>query len=304
MSVLITGGAGFVGRALTGHLRARGHDVHAPDVDVLDSDALRALVRSGSWRTVVHLAAISSTGACQADPALAYRVNLAGTATVLECLQEIESTAHFVFPSTGYVYAPPSEAEAERELVIDEERPTGPTTVYGRTKWAAELIIRDAIVRAPRPATIFRIFNHSHRSQSDDFYLPHVYRSLVAAASGEAAPRIEVGNIDIRRDIGALQDLLHAFTVVIEEPPGGYALFNLCGGQPRLLRDLAMGLAHRLGVQVDLQVNPERVRPGEARFVVGSNARLVAATAWRPTVTSNDELLDAFLTAPDHELAS
>jgi nucleoside-diphosphate-sugar epimerase len=154
VAILITGGAGYVGRWLAGELLARGIDVvafdrQAPDPagrpslpasvrfvegDVTDRGALLRVAASGSFSAVVHLAGIVTMG-CERDPDLALRVNLGGTHNVLEAARS-SVIPRTVFASTISVYGP------EVPTPLTEDAPAAPLTWYGQSKLLAEQLGR------------------------------------------------------------------------------------------------------------------------------------------------------------------
>jgi GDP-4-dehydro-6-deoxy-D-mannose reductase len=291
--ILITGAGGFIGSRLLATLSARGADVTAGALDLTDAASVGAAVGARPWDAIFHLAAESHVGRCEADPASAYRVNLGGTCLLLDAIAARAPGAHLVFASTAQVYAPPS---AGQDAVIDEAWAILPGNVYARTKWRAELAVRDLASREGLRATILRLFNHTHRAQSPDFFLPSVHRELSREPRADPV-EVRVGNLDLKRDIGAVSDAIAALEAVLERPPpaGEARTFNVCSGTAKSLRDLAERLAARLGVRARFVVDPARLRPGEAVSICGSHARLTAATGWTPRVHGADELIDSFL---------
>ncbi|HVY62714.1 MAG TPA: GDP-mannose 4,6-dehydratase, partial [Planctomycetota bacterium] len=131
---------------------------------------------------------------------------------------------------------------------------------------------------------------------SPDFFLPAVYAELAKAPPGGPA-EVRVGNLDVRRDIGAIGDLVEAFAAILDRPPapGEARTFNVCSGRTKLLRSLAESLAARLGVRATFVVDPARVRSGEAVSIRGSHARLTAATGWEPKRAGEAELVESFM---------
>jgi nucleoside-diphosphate-sugar epimerase len=150
VTILITGGTGYVGRWLAHELDARGEsvvacDLRAPDpaarpplpasarfalADVTDPAALSRLAGAQPTTAIVHLAGVV-TMACEQDPDLAMRVNLGGTHNVLEAAR-LNGVPRVVFASTLSVFGP------DVPPVITEETPAEPHTWYGQTKLLAE----------------------------------------------------------------------------------------------------------------------------------------------------------------------
>ncbi len=294
MKILVTGAEGFIGSRLVPQLQRAGHSAEAAGFDLFDAVATETRLRAAPWDCVVHLAAISHVPTCEKDPALAFRANLAGTAQLLEALRRHAPQAWLVFASTAQVYAAP--ATDESRVVMDELRRIAPQNTYARTKWQAELVVADAATRDGLRATTLRLFNHTHKSQLPDFFLPHLYRSIVDAPRGAGRLSVPVGNLSVSRDLGSIQDLMTAFEARLVHPaPTGLETFNICSGTAKQLSAVATELARRLAVEVDFVTDATRVRPGEAETIVGSHQRFSAVTGWQPTCATPAELVTAFL---------
>ncbi len=153
MRVLITGGAGFLGTALTRVLTGRGHQVRVLDRN--PSEALRALgaeQRTGDatdpstlrqavagQEVVIHLAGIRRS----TDPAEFMRVNAEGTRTALEaCLSAAPGLSRFVLAGSRAAIGPSADA-------VDERAPFGPVEPYGASKAEAERIALSYAARLP-----------------------------------------------------------------------------------------------------------------------------------------------------------
>lgn len=148
MRILVTGAGGQVGIDLIAELLARGHEVHGSDVagrpgsldpavpwhglDVTDGDRTEGLVGELGIQRVYHLAAILSARG-EADPQRTYRVNQQGTWNVLEACRR-RGVEQLVFTSTIAVYGP------GLPPTVPDDVPLHPTTMYGVTKVAGELL--------------------------------------------------------------------------------------------------------------------------------------------------------------------
>ena len=295
--ILITGAEGFIGSTLLYSLGSRGFNISAAQLELQDGGTVSKAISGSPCDTLIHLAAISHVPTCERDPAKAYQVNLGGTALVLDALAQHQPGTHLIFASTAQIYSAPSVEEAASQAVFDETRAIAPQNTYARTKWACELLIQDAVARRGLSATILRLFNHSHKSQSPDFFLPHLYSVMSQGKQGEPM-KVPVGNLDLYRDIGSRRDLLAAFEALLQanRPAAGVCrVFNVCSGAPKHLGKLAQALAAGLGLQASFETDPSRVRPGEARVIVGSHERMTAATGWRPSCVTEQDLIAQFL---------
>lgn len=138
MKVAITGAAGLFGHGLVRVFGAR-HTIfplsHA-DVEISDSAAVRAAFGRLRPRIVIHPAGIADPDVCEADPALATRVNVEGTRNVVEAARECGG--HVVYISTDAVF------DGTKQTPYIETDAPNPRSVYGRTKFQAEQIVRSA----------------------------------------------------------------------------------------------------------------------------------------------------------------
>jgi UDP-glucose 4-epimerase len=150
MTVVVTGGAGFIGSNLVDALTARGDDVVAVDdlssgrrenlagspaelveIDITDAAALTAAVDRAKPDRIFHLAAQMDVRRSVADPAFDARVNVEGTINVLNAARAHD--ARVVFASTGGALYGETDT-----IPTPETAPIAPLSPYGQSKFAAE----------------------------------------------------------------------------------------------------------------------------------------------------------------------
>jgi GDP-4-dehydro-6-deoxy-D-mannose reductase len=286
--VLITGGAGFVGGALTQHLTGKKYEVWSPSFDLTLADSYSEIAQKGPWDTAIHLAGWSDTASCKADPIKAFAVNAGITAQLANTLGAQAKPAHFIFSSSGMVYKPIS-------TPITEDSEIAPQNFYAETKHYAEILLKDIALRMGIPTTIVRLFNHTHSTQDPRFFLPFIYQDILKIKEKKMPPVISVGNIKVKRDLGTIQDLLKAFTSLVESPvPSGTRILNLCSGQARSLESLAYELGRQMDVKFEFVVDPAKLR-ADHDFIVGSCAKFQKETGWKPETLSDSEFIGKFL---------
>lgn len=136
--IVITGAGGLVGRVLAGEARQQGREVLAltsADCDITDGDAVRRFVAAGD--VVVNCAAYTQVDAAETDEARAHAVNVVGAGNVAEACAAVD--AGLVHISTDYVFG------GDRHTPYEVDDPTGPVSVYGRTKLAGERAVLAAL---------------------------------------------------------------------------------------------------------------------------------------------------------------
>lgn len=289
MSILLTGSIGFIGVPLLKRMRARGLDVRTSTFELLKPETVTREIQEVRPELVVHLAGLSHVPTCEKDPDQAFKVNRDGTHVLAEALAEVSPRSRLIFTSTAQVYAGAEGAEISTQAVFTESRRIAPQNTYARTKWEAEEALRAVKKASGLNLTILRLFTHTHKSQSPDFFLPHIYSQLRAGKT-----EIPVGNLDLDRDFGALADLLDALEAVISKPLPG-EVYNICSGRAKRLRKLAEGLASRMNVPARFVTDASRVRKGEPLALLGSHELLTRDSGWRPRHVTEDQLLDSFL---------
>jgi GDP-4-dehydro-6-deoxy-D-mannose reductase len=295
--VLLSGADGFIGSFLQPLLRNHGYYVFAPplaQLNLLNKNSIEETIGTKAWDIVIHLAGMSHVIECEKNPDTANAINTGGTKHLVDCLLSHSSGCHFVFASTAQVYQAPHGLETRQGIVFDENRGLVPQNSYAQTKWEAEKYVHAVAQSGKLNATVLRLFNHTHKTQAPNFFLPHIYSQMVSG-SGSEAVRVPVGNLDLARDIGSVRDLVRAVLAVLEKRSWPVETFNICSGRPRNLRSLATQLAARLDVQVEFFVDPSRVRPGEPLSIIGSHEKITRAVGWRPRIQTDAELIDDFL---------
>jgi GDP-4-dehydro-6-deoxy-D-mannose reductase len=287
----ITGARGFVGRHLGAHLRAHDVEVVALDVDgvepvdITDGPALAARVREIRPQTLYHLAAITHVGDSWADEAAVRRVNVDGTANVLEACTGA-GVARIVVVGSAEEYGRVDGAGAP----LRETAPLHPISPYARSKVAAEELALAAARAGQLEVLCVRAFNHTGPGQSPKFLVPGLARRIVAAERS-GADDIVVGNLDPIRDYTDVRDVVRAYRLLAEQGEPGQ-VYNVCSGRGVSVADVAHGLLALAERPLRLTVDPALVRAVDVPVLVGDASRLRAATGWAPTIALEQTLAD------------
>lgn len=284
--VVVTGVNGFVGRHLVAELGAQGYDVVGvghetePQADGLADYVAQDLTRG--WPdgieadAVVHLAGLSAVGPSFAQPQRYLEQNSAMVTHLGESLLRDRSSARVLVVSSGAVY------DADQDLPLTEESRTGHGSPYVVSKLLVE---HQAAYYASRglDVVVARPFNHLGPGQGPGFLVPDLY-DAVRQAAHDGGP-LRVGDLDTRRDYTDVRDVVRAYRLLLEADTLEEELFNVCSGRSWSGRELLAELQRALGLEdLDVEVDPTRLRPDDPREIVGSAERLQKAVGWQPLI--------------------
>lgn len=293
MKALITGGGGFVGVYLAAHLAEAGDEVVSIDrtgsegLDITDRDAIHDAFQRHLPSVVYHLAALSHVGESWNDPTRVLRVNIEGTANVLDAARAAEVSRVIVVGSAeeyGLV--------DERDLPLREEAPLRPSTPYGVSKIAASYLALQAHLAYGLDVVRIRAFSHTGPGQSDRFLVPALAQR-VAKAERDEVDEIFVGSLDPVRDLSDVRDVVRAYRLVATHGHVG-AIYNVASGVGVSVREITERLVGAARRPLRVSVDQALVRPIEVPRLIGDASRLRADTGWSPE-HSLDETLAAVL---------
>jgi GDP-4-dehydro-6-deoxy-D-mannose reductase len=294
---LVTGAAGFAGSHLVDHLLERApavggwYNPAAPaparanvewrGVGLLDRAAVAAALRDSGRAAIFHLAGEADLGQSWNDPARALRVNAVGTHYLLDAVAEAGLTCPVLVTCSAAVYRPSLEA-------LTEDAPIGPSSPYGLSKLAQELVARGP---GPGRVIVTRPFNHAGPRQSAAYVTSAFARQIAAIEAGRLEPVLRVGNLDARRDVSDVRDVVRAYALLLERGRDRQP-YNVCSGQAFRIGDLLEFLLSLARVPIDVRQDPARLRPSDTPVVLGSPAALARDTGWAPSHEIRDTLRD------------
>lgn len=306
MRFLITGVSGFAGTTLARQLLASGHDVFgttrctaaarthtslAPDhlraATLDDSQRLADIIREIHPDGVFHLAAFSSPSASFNDPDGAYRSNLHGSLNLFAAVRTAATKCRVVWvgSSDAYGHVGPD------DVPVTESNLFRPLSPYAVSKAAADLAAYQWSRAQGLDVVRMRPFNHTGPGQDPQFVCSDFARQLIAIERGQQPAQVEIGNLDVTRDFSDVRDVARAYTLAWQCGTAGEA-YNVCSGVPRTAREILETLIRLSGIDAGVVVRAERQRRVDVPFLVGSAAKLHAATGWSPMIAWEQTLRD------------
>jgi GDP-4-dehydro-6-deoxy-D-mannose reductase len=294
-TVLITGASGFLGRHFVDHLEGLGYTVHGVSrrtgLDVTDPAAVRQTLESVRPHFIYHLAGPSFVPQSKADPRGALDVHVGGTLNVLEAIRALgEPFPRILLSATADGYRPDP-----GRLPFDEDAPQSPENPYAAAKIAQEALGRAWHATWGLPVVVVRLFNLIGPGQDPRFVASSFGKQAAEIALGRAAPRIEVGDLNVARDFVDWRDGIEGIRLALEKGRPG-EVYNVSSGRPRRLGELLAACLTETGIEPEI-VSPEHLaRPGQAMVRCGNPARLMRETGWagavRPLEDSVREIIE------------
>jgi UDP-glucose 4-epimerase len=311
-SILVTGGAGYIGSHVLLQLRARGERVvvlddlsrgfrravlDAPLVvgRVGDRDAVLALLREHAVDTVMHFAAYTIVPESVREPLKYYANNTCSTRTLLECCLEV-GVRHFVFSSTAAVYGIPAEGFAA------ETSPTSPINVYGTSKLMSEWMLRDVAAASALRYVALRYFNVAGSDTSGRIGQATPNATLLVKVACEAAvgkrPGVAIYGTDYPTPDGTgVRDYLHVGDLAAAHVDalsylrqgGASTTLNVGYGHGYSVREVLEAVERAAGAKLNIREEPRR--PGDPPSLVARAERIRKELGWQPRLDDLDTIV-------------
>jgi UDP-glucose-4-epimerase GalE len=300
-SVLVTGGAGYIGSHTCKALAAAGYHPVSLDnltlghrwavqwgplveADLLDADAVQRALREHHVEAVIHFAASAYVGDSMRDPAAYYRNNVLTTLALLDAMR-FAGVKDIIFSSSCSVYGNPS------HVPIDETHPTGPLSPYGQSKLDGENALRWYGQAYEMRWMALRYFNAAGadaEGQTGEDHSPEtrlVPRAVMAAMGSE--PAVDIYGTDYPtpdgtaiRDYIHVSDLARAHVSALSALNSGVAsqALNLGTGRGYSVREVLTAVGKAVGRAVPHTIAPRRA--GDPAEVVADARRAAAVLGW------------------------
>ncbi len=309
MRVLITGVTGFAGRHLATLLVEQHRDTEVwglsrwdsprenlrpleavltlVDGDLTDAGSLVRALQSSKPDVLIHLAAASTVSSSWATPTEVMAVNVLGTINLLEAVRTLDLNPVIVLAGSAEAYG----TVAGDELPVRETQHFHPVSPYGVSKAAVDLLGHQYRAAYGLRAVRLRLFNHTGPGRPDRFVASSFARQIAEIERGLRSPVLEVGNLDVVRDFTDVRDVARAYwAAAVHGEPG--AAYNVCSGRPVSIRHLLDALCGLSTADVEVHVDPGRLRTAEIPVLYGDPQAFTTATGWEPTIPLAQTLHD------------
>lgn len=314
-TILVTGGAGYIGSHTVLALKKAGYDVvifdnlvygHRDLVesvlkeelvigDTNDRALLDEVFRTRNISAVMHFSAYAYVGESVSDPAKYYRNNVIGTIVLLEAMLAA-NIKKFVFSSTCATYGVPN------QVPIPEDHPQNPINPYGATKLMVERILTDFDTAYGLKSVRFRYFNAAGADPSgllgeDHNPETHLIPLVLQTALGKRESVSIFGTDYDTPDGTCIRDYIHVSDLadahvlgleyLFKESPS--AVFNLGNGNGFSVKEVIDSAKRITGKEITA-IECDR-RPGDPPALIGSGEKARHILGWEPKYPGIDDII-------------
>ncbi|GMA47423.1 UDP-glucose 4-epimerase GalE [Tetragenococcus muriaticus] len=314
MTVLVLGGAGYIGshaveqlirkgyevavidNLLTGHQAALHSEATFYKGDIRDQEFVRSIFAKESIEGVIHFAASSLVGESVEKPLKYFNNNVSGTEIILEVMQEF-GVKHIVFSSTAATYGEPE------EYPITEKTPTNPKNPYGESKLMMEKMMRWCDEAYGIKFVALRYFNvagaKADASIGEDHHPEtHLVPIILQVALGQREQLAIFGD-DYNtedgtcvRDYVHVEDLIAAHILALEYLKAGNNsdVFNLGSNSGYSVKQMLEAARQVTNKEIPAQVAPRRA--GDPATLVAASDKAKTILGWQPQYTNIKEIIE------------
>ena len=312
MTILVAGGAGYIGSHTAKELAREGFDVLVFDDlssgrrehvrgrpflqgDLMDREAVQAAFRGRTIEAVFHFAGLIQVGESYADPRKYYTHNLLSTLNLLDAMLEA-GVSKLIFSSSAAVYGAP------RETPIPESHPLDPANPYGRTKAMIERILEDYDRAYGLRSISLRYFNAAGADPDGEMgethdpethLVPNILKSLLGTA-----PRLGVFGGDFPTPDGtAIRDYIHVTDLAAAHVlalkallrGGASAAVNLGTNTGCSVLEVIRRAEAVTGRPVPYDIRPRR--KGDVAVLLASKEKAEELLGWKPALSSLETII-------------
>ena len=289
--ILITGGAGFIGKELSKKLIKYKFKLFILDklvfnqnfiinkkiknykIDITNKKKLNFLVKKIQPDIVVHLAAIHSIPKCEKKRQLAQFTNIIGTENLLHSLNGIK-VEKFIHASTGGIYNWKSKILNEKLTFLD------PRDNYSVTKYANEKQIYFWGKKTFNKYFIMRIFNTIGPNDPNGHLIPDILNQINIK---KKINNIFLGNTKTKRDYIDIRDVANSITKIIKlKSYNDSEIINICNNSNYSINDILTIISKVLKTKIKVKVDKKRIRKFDRPHQRGLNKKLINFVGYKP----------------------
>jgi len=314
MKTLITGITGFVGSHLAEYILE-----HHPDVEVcglvrwrspkqnIEGVLDRIVLHQGNLQdfpslvsilsqcrpdVIFHLAAQSYVDFSFIAPVDTLATNVVGTGNLLEVVKQLKQSQGYDpivhICSSSEVYG----QVREDEIPITEDNPLRPASPYAVSKVGEDMLALQYWLSWRIRTIRTRMFTHTGPRRGEVFVVSSFAKQIASAEAGLTEPVIKVGNLESIRTFSDVRDAVRAYWLIAEKCESG-EVYNIGGTETMTIRQMLEKLLEMSTLKnIEIRVDPARLRPSDVTLQVPCVDKFHKATGWKPEIPFEKTLED------------
>jgi len=294
--ILITGVNGFIGQHLSKLLLQANHLVAGIDIfddslnskiiffkcDLCDENTLTEILQIVNPEYIYHLAGLLRGVSIKEM----HNTNVTGTINLFNSI----ITACDVLPKV-LVSGSSAIYGENNSKIIDESSKIQPITDYGITKASQEKIALKYTIKKQIPIVITRTFNIIGPGQSTNFALSGFAKEIINAKNDPKIKYISVGNLKSERDFIDIQDVIHAYSILMDKGISG-EIYNVCTGKIYSIEKCLKIMMEISKSSLNNKSEPSLIQRNDVTTQRGTFAKIQKHTGWSPRINIQSSLRD------------
>jgi GDP-4-dehydro-6-deoxy-D-mannose reductase len=260
------------------------------ETDLRDYISVQRTLEAARPDCIFHLAAQSFVPASWTGPAETLTTNILGQTYLFEAVRalHLDPVIQIACSSEEYGLVLP------HEVPIRETNPLRPRSPYAVSKVAQDYQGYQYFQSYGMRIVRTRAFNHTGPRRGEVFAMSSFAKQLASIELGLVEPVLRVGNLDAVRDFTDVRDVARAYVLAATHGEPG-EVYNISSGRGHSIRELLDTLIELSGIEVEVMVDPQRLRPSDVEILIGDSTKFRERTGWSPTIpleTTLSDLLD------------
>ena len=314
MKALITGITGFVGSHLAEYILENHPDVEVAGLvrwrspkdniegildkialrygDLRDFPSVKKILTEHQPDIIFHLAAQSYVDFSFIAPVDTLETNIVGTCNLLEAVKQLKQSQGYDpvihICSSSEVYG----QVRKDEIPIKEDNPLRPASPYAVSKVGEDMLALQYWSSWKVKTIRTRMFTHTGPRRGEVFVVSNFAMQIAAIEFGLAEPIVKVGNLESVRTFSDVRDAVRAYWLLVDRCQPG-EVYNIGGTETMMVGQMLEKLLEMSTMKdIEVKVDPARLRPSDVTLQVPCVDKFHRATGWKPDIRFEETLQD------------
>jgi GDP-4-dehydro-6-deoxy-D-mannose reductase len=261
-------------------------DLH--QVDLTDYDGVKKVLQIVTPDVIFHLAAFPSPAESFKNPSAFLTNNISAELNILQATKELGfMETKILIVSSSEMYG----AVLPENLPINEDTPLRPVSPYGVSKITQDYLGLQYFMAYHMPIIRVRPFGHIGPRLSAEFAVSAFSKKIAEIEKGIREPVLHVGNLESRRDLTDVRDMVKAYALLVERGEVG-EVYNAGRGESFQMKDILTQLLSLSLMTIEVKEDPDLLRPNDIPELTCDNTKIGSVTGWKAEIPLEKSLED------------